>query len=587
MKYNTKLTLKIFWQEARAFRLLTGVMLLTIIGGASSGVIIPLYFKRFFDVLTESADVQSAVPALVHVLFLIAILEGFRWIFWRVAGFTNTYFQPAVMARLANRCFAYLHKHSFSYFNNNFVGSLVKRVNWFVRAFESVADKISWVLLPLFVELTIVIFVLFEKNLWLGAGSLAWLALFLTVNLFFTFYKLRFDIQRNEAETKATGILADTITNNNNVKLFVGYDRERGTFGQAMEKVRHLRWFTWNLDTAFEAVQGFLVVAFELGIFYLAVQLWKSGALTVGDFVLLQSYVIIIFDKVWDFGKIVRQLYSDLADAEEMTVIFDTPHEIQDVPGARPLQATRGEIIFKDVDFYYHETRKIFSKLNLTIAPREKVALVGPSGAGKSTVVKLLLRMHDVTGGAITVDRQKISRVTQESLWQAISLVPQDPVLFHRTLIENIRYGRPEASDEQVFRAAKLAHCDEFILEFHDKYNTYVGERGVKLSGGERQRVAIARAILRDAPILVLDEATSSLDSESESLIQDALKNLMRDKTVIVIAHRLSTIMTMDRIVVVDRGAIVEEGTHQKLLGEKKGIYKNLWKIQAGGFVGA
>lgn len=585
MKYNTKLTFKIYWQEARGFWLLISIILVTVIGGASSGVIIPLYFKRFFDVLTQSTNVQTAVPALIHVLLLIAGLEVGRWFFWRVAGFTNTYFQPAVMARLANRCFAYLHKHSFSYFNNNFVGSLVKRVNWFVRAFESVADKITWVLLPLFVELTIVIFVLFQKNLWLGVGSLAWLVLFLTVNLIFTFYKLRFDIQRNEAETKANGILADTITNNNNVKLFVGYDRERVTFAQAMEKVRYLRWFTWNLDTAFEAVQGFLVVAFELGIFYLAVQLWKGGGLTIGDFVLLQSYTIIIFDKVWNFGKIVRQLYSDLADAEEMTVIFETPHEIQDVPGAKILQIAQGNIIFKDVDFYYHETRKIFSKLNLTIAPHEKVALVGPSGAGKSTIIKLLLRMHDIGGGVISIDGQKINRVTQESLWQAVSLVPQDPILFHRTLIENIRYGRPEATDEQVFQAARLAHCHEFIMEFPDKYHTYVGERGVKLSGGERQRVAIARAILRNAPILVLDEATSSLDSESEALIQDALKNLMRDKTVIVIAHRLSTIMTMDRIVVVDRGAIVEEGTHQELLKNKKGIYKDLWKIQAGGFL--
>ena len=585
MKYNTKLTFKIYWQEARVFRLLIGVTLVTVIGGASFGVIIPLYFKRFFDVLTQSTNVQIVVPALVHVLFLIAILEGFRWLCWRVAGFTNTSFQPAVMARLANRCFAYLHKHSFSYFNNNFVGSLVKRVNWFVRAFESVADKITWVLLPLFVELTIVIFVLFQRNLWLGVGSLAWLSLFLTVNLFFTFYKLRFDIQRNEAETKATGILADTITNNNNVKLFVGYDRERATFGRAMEKVRYLRWFTWNLDTAFEAVQGFLVVAFELGIFYLAVQLWKEGALTIGDFVLLQSYVIIIFDKVWDFGKMVRQLYSDLADAEEMTVIFNTPHEIQDAHGAKSLKVTRGEIVFKNVDFYYHETRKIFSRLNLIVAPREKIALVGPSGAGKSTIIKLLLRMHDIAGGEVALDGQKINRVTQESLWQAVSLVPQDPILFHRTLMENIRYGRPEAADEQVFRAAKLAHCDEFISEFPEKYSTYVGERGVKLSGGERQRVVIARAILRDAPILVLDEATSSLDSESEALIQDALKNLMRDKTVIVIAHRLSTIMTMDRIVVVDRGIIVEEGAHGDLLKKKDGIYRGLWKIQAGGFL--
>ncbi len=585
MKYNTRLTLKIYWSEARRHWLSMIIIVIGVVGGSFAGIIIPLYFKAFFDILASSNSSAASVSALFGVLVAIAMVEAARWLCWRTAGFFNNYFQPKVMAALANRCFAYLHKHSFGYFNSNFVGSLVKRVNWFTRAFESVADKITWTFINLFVDLGVVVFILFRKDFRLGLGSLAWIILFLSVNWIFTSYKLRFDIKRNEAETKATGVLADTITNNSNVKLFVGYGRERQRFAEAMEKVRYLRRFTWNLDSVFEAVQGFLVVLFELGIFYLATILWKEGHLTVGDFVLLQSFLIIIFDKVWDFGKIVRNLYTDLSDAEEMTVILNTPHEIQDAPGAKKLRVEAGLIQFKNVDFYYHETRKIFRKLNLEIAGSEKIALVGPSGAGKSTIIKLLLRMHDVSGGSIYIDNQKVSAVTQESLWGAISMVPQDPILFHRTLLENIRYGKPEATDEEVIAAAKLAHCHEFISEFPDKYETYVGERGVKLSGGERQRVAIARAILRNAPILVLDEATSSLDSESEHLIQDALAKLMENKTVIVIAHRLSTIMKMDRILVVDHGEVVESGTHQELLKLKSGLYHQLWKRQAGGFI--
>ncbi len=586
MKYNTKLTLKIYWSEARQYKLLIFVLLMSVIGASALGVVIPLYFKRFFDILAHSGtDMAVTAQALFGVLITIAGVEAVRWIFWRVAAFTNNYFQPLAMAALANRCFGYLHRHSFAYFNNNFVGSLVKRVNWFTRAFESVADKITWNLLPLLVHLTVVVGVLTRKDWRLGAGMFIWLAMFLTVNWIFTSYKLRFDIKRSEAETKATGILADTITNHSNVKLFVGYGRELTTFAKAMDVVRRLRWLTWNLDGLFEAVQGFLVVFFELGIFYLAIILWRQGLLTIGDFVLIQSYLIIIFDNVWDFGKIIRHLYSDLADAEEMTMILNTPPEIKDISGAKDLAVTKGEIQFRQVDFYYHETRKIFAKLNLQIQGREKVALVGPSGAGKTTIVKLLLRMHDLAAGEILIDNQRIDRVTQESLWRNISLVPQDPILFHRTLLENIRYGKPAATDEEALRAARLAHCHEFISEFPDGYLTYVGERGIKLSGGERQRVAIARAILRDAPILVLDEATSSLDSQSEALIRDALDVLMKDKTVIVIAHRLSTIMKMDRIIVVDHGKIIEEGTHEELLKKERGIYQRLWKLQAGGFI--
>ncbi|HVU79954.1 MAG TPA: ATP-binding cassette domain-containing protein [Candidatus Paceibacterota bacterium] len=249
------------------------------------------------------------------------------------------------------------------------------------------------------------------------------------------------------------------------------------------------------------------------------------------------------------------------------------------------LKTTNGAIEFKNIEFHFSKTASILKDFNLVISGREKVALVGPSGAGKSTITKLLLRLYDIKSGSIEIDGQNIADVTQDSLRDAIAFVPQEPILFHRTLMENIRYGRRGASDEAVIEAAKKAHCHEFISKLPQGYDTFVGERGIKLSGGERQRVAIARAILKDAPILVLDEATSSLDSESEALIQDALEVLMRGKTVIVIAHRLSTIMKMDRIVVLEGGKVVADGTHDELLAQK-GLYHKLWSIQAGGFIG-
>lgn len=426
---------------------------------------------------------------------------------------------------------------------------------------------------------------LFSKNILLGLVIVLWLFLIIALNWFLAKYKLKYDIQASEAKTEATGFLSDAITNNSNIKLFCGHKREMSAFAVLNDKIRKLSQFSWNLNSVFEAIQVFFVIILELGMFYIGIDLWVKGKFTIGDFVLLQAYVLIIFQNIWNLGRLIRETYQNLADAEEMTVILNTPHEIIDAPKAKDLKVQKGKIEFKNVDFYYHQTRKILEKFNLIITPRERVALIGPSGAGKTTVVKLLLRNHDIARGKILIDGQDISKVTQESLWKNVSLVPQDPILFHRTLFENIRYGKPEATREEVIKAAKAAHCHEFISSFPQEYETYVGERGVKLSGGERQRVAIARAILRNSPILVLDEATSSLDSESESLIQDALINLMKDKTVIVVAHRLSTIAKMNRIVLIDDGEIKESGTHEELLALKDGQYRKLWELQAGGFI--
>lgn len=582
MKNNIRKTLGYYYKEAVRQKFTGSLMFVCVVLAVLAGVIIPLYYKQFFDILAGSS---RSATTLFKILWYIAAFEVVRWIFWRAAFFSANEFFSRSMANLTNLCYRHMHKHSFKFFNNNFVGSLVKRVNYFIRAFENIFDRITWDILPLLVEMTFVLVVLFKLNIILGVAAAGWVTLFLLFNWFFSSYKVKFDLQRSAAETKSTAHLADTITNHTNVKLFVGYKREVESFGFLVDIVRRLRRFTWTIDNIFESVQGALSAGIDILLLYIAIRLWQKGSITVGDFVLIQSYVMTIVGRVWSFGRLIRNVYTDLADAAEMTDILEMPHEIVDLPSATNLIVEKGVIEFNNVDFYYHETRKIFSGFNLKIKPREKVALVGPSGAGKSTVVKLLLRQHDISAGSITIDGQAISHVTQESLWSAMSMVPQEPLLFHRTLMENIRYGKPDATDEEVIAAAKLAHCHEFIDGFPEKYKTYVGERGVKLSGGERQRVAIARSILRNAPILVLDEATSSLDSESEHLIQDALNTLMQNKTVIVIAHRLSTIMKMDRIIVVDKGMVTEEGTHDELLTNTKGMYYKLWQIQAGGFM--
>jgi ATP-binding cassette subfamily B protein len=397
-------------------------------------------------------------------------------------------------------------------------------------------------------------------------------------------WKQKYEEKRSAADSKLSGTLSDSMTNSSTIKLFASSKHEMSLFEAVAEDVRSIRLWTWNIDSLIRTVQGFLTIIVEIAVMFSAFKLYQKGQLTLGDFVLFQTYILTLTEQMWQFGWVLKHLFEAFADAKEMVEIIDNPYDVQDVPNAGVLKVTEGKIDFTDVVFNFNETRKVLDGFSLSIAPGEKVALIGPSGAGKTTVTRLLFRFHDVTSGTILIDGQDISKVTQDSLRNEIALVPQEPILFHRSLMDNIRYGRRDATDEEVLEAAKKARCHEFISSLPDGYETMVGERGVKLSGGERQRVAIARAILKDAPILVLDEATSSLDSESEHLIQEALNILMEGKTVIVIAHRLSTIITMDRIIVIEGGNIRAMGTHDELL-KKDDLYKKLWSIQAGGFL--
>lgn len=545
---------------------------------------VPFWYKRFFNTLA-GPNVAGSEKLLLSIIGVVALLKIISWVFKRLGSISIIFLQPRVMSDLKNTCYRYLHRHSYNFFNNNFTGSLVRKVNKYAQSFETVSDLLHFELGRTIIHVSILLVVLFIYYWQIGILALIWAVVYTGINFIFSRYKYKYDVERTEMDTVTTGHLADTITNNLNIKLFGSFAYETRTFEKLNEQLRKLTFTSWRLRWWADVVQGFLNIVLEFGVFYIAIHQWRLGILTIGDFALLQAYVIQIFSELWGLGKHIQRLYERLSDAEEMTEVLEMEHDIKDAPNAGTLKATEGKIEFSNVTFAYPNQKPIFSKFNIEIEPGERVALISPSGGGKTTFTKLLFRFYDIKEGQVMIDGTDIASVTQKSLRDNIGLVPQDPILFHRTLMDNIRYGRRSATNEEVIKAAKLAHCHEFISQFPDQYNTYVGERGVKLSGGERQRVAIARAMLENAPILVLDEATSSLDSESEHYIQDALQKLMKGKTTIVIAHRLSTIMQMDRIIVIENGTVTEEGTHAELLKINKGTYQKLWNIQAGGFI--
>jgi ATP-binding cassette subfamily B protein len=576
--------LRIYWQHTRKYPVAVALTIFGVLLTQACFIAAPLYMRKFFNLLASNSPSDATAHQLFGMLFIVACIYLLEVLARRVEMFSNIYMQVRVMPALMETAFQHLIGHSYNFFISNFAGSLTSRVNRFGRAFEGIFDNIVISFMPTAVFVTGSVVVLFLHNKVLGIALGLWAIAFVLFQLWMS--KLRQPVRsaRAAAETKITAVLADSISNQNTIALFSGSTHEQGIFHDVVQAWAKITARYWNIDSLIWAGIGLFITVIEIGLLAGAVHFWRLGLLTVGDFVLIQAYLITTFDRLVAINRELRAFFSNFADAAEMVEILETPHEVADIEGAKKLQATEGKIEFKDVSFSFKEDAPILNNLKLTLASHEKVALVGPSGAGKSTITKLLLRFFDIKKGGIEIDGQNIAEVTQDSLRETIAFVPQEPILFHRTLMENIRYGRRDATETEVIEAAKKAHCHEFISGLAEGYNTYVGERGVKLSGGERQRVAIARAILKNAPILILDEATSSLDSESEALIQDALQTLMKGKTVIVIAHRLSTIMNMDRIVVVENGSIAAEGTHAELL-EHKGLYQKLWSIQAGGFI--
>jgi ATP-binding cassette subfamily B protein len=574
-----------YWRAMRGYPWSIAIIFISAFAMQAANLASPLYLRQFFNVLSGGRPTPATFNELVYLIVMVAIFLLFNWIMTRVQSLTNMYMQSRVMRDLYAQAFEYLMGHSYTFFISRFAGSLTHKVNKFARGFEILLDAIVLQFFPTFLFVAGAVVILSLHNLVLGAMLGVWAVLFIIFQIVLARRRQPLRAERSEADSRVTGALADAISNQSAITLFSGKKHEQGLFGNIVELWHEATLRVWYADEWIWAALGLFFVVINIGLLYGAVIFWQRGELTVGDFVLIQSYLLTAFNQLLGINRELRRFHDAYADAGELVYMLEMPHEIRDVSGAQPLHVTSGAIAFENVGFYFRDVKApILRDFQLDISGGQKVALVGPSGAGKSTITRLLLRFYDIKSGRIVIDGQNIVQVTQGSLRDAISYVPQEPVLFHRSLLENIRYGRLDATDEEIFEAARKAHCHEFIEGLPERYGTFVGERGVKLSGGERQRVAIARAILKDSPILVLDEATSSLDSESESLIQDALATLMQGKTVIVIAHRLSTIMKMDRIIVLESGTIVADGTHDELL-KSGGLYQKLWSIQAGGFM--
>ncbi len=579
--------LRAYSKAAFVYPWLLCIAIIAVVTLEAVSIVSPLYLRQFINLLSSGTPTPEIVQGLFLILAVFGAIIFVGWFGQRLRMFVVSRLEAKVMTDLYQTAFNYLLGHSHEFFISNFTGTLTRRVSRYARSFEQIFDNLFFNFFSAFLFAVGVISVLALKSILLGAGLFVWTVAFVYMQ-FRMMHSLRsLRTARTEEDSRMTGFLSDAVLNHSTITTFAAAGYEGSRLRETVS-----RWYVatkkvWDADAWIYGVQGLFVIGIELALLSGAVLLWQRGLVTVGDFVLIQVYIMGLMDRIWGIGRNMRQLYDAFADATEMLDILELPHAIQDVPGAVPLQVREGAIKFDQVRFEYFDSQAVLKDFSLAIEPHEKVALIGSSGAGKTTITKILLRLYDVSSGAVSIDGQDIAKVTQESLRKSIAFVPQEPLLFHRSLMENIRYGRQDATDEEVIEAAKQAHCHEFIDRYKEGFGTMVGERGVKLSGGERQRVAIARAILKDAPILVLDEATSSLDSESERLIQDALLRLMKGKTVIAIAHRLSTVMNMDRLIVMEQGAVVLSGKHDELLAHKSNLYKKLWEIQAGGFIRA
>ncbi|WP_315700965.1 MULTISPECIES: ABC transporter ATP-binding protein [unclassified Bradyrhizobium] len=543
----------------------------------------PVFSGKLVDALTLGpADAAARDAALTAFGAIVAL--GFVSIVLRLAGLQLIVpFTLRLMSDVARDAFVRVQRFSTDWHANSFAGSTVRKITRGMWALDLYNDTILLALLPSLAVLLGSMVLLGLHWTSLGAVIALGAVLYVTMTVVFsTRYIAPAARVSNAWDTKVGGTLADAISCNAVVKSFGAEAREDVRLARVISRWRKRVNRTWLRYNTTAAVQLFVLLCLRASVIGGSVLLWIAGHASPGDvtYVLTSYYVIHAYLR--DVGMHINNLQRAVNDMDELVAIHDEPIGIVDAAAARPIRITGGHIVFDEVTFHYGGHRApLYERLSVDIRPGERVGLVGRSGSGKTTFVKLLQRLYDVSGGRILIDGQDIALATQESLRGQIAIVQQEPILFHRSLAENIAYARPGASQAAIEQAAKLANAHEFIMRLPKDYGTLVGERGVKLSGGERQRVALARAFLADAPVLILDEATSSLDSESEALIQEAMERLMKGRTAIVIAHRLATVRGLDRILVFDRGRIVEQGNHAALVGRPDGLYRGLFERQA------
>lgn len=552
---------------------------------ALNETIFPHFIKRIVDILQSHTGPRLEVYSAVKgVLILLVLFWCVSELMQRLQGILQIYVFPRFRSSIRESVFKYVQAHSHEYFSSNFAGNIAKKLADLPVSCQAVMEIICFNFVTALVGAVMVLVMMWLTQPLFAVVLMIWLIIHLSLTGIFLRHSNVLWEKHSDAVATLSGKIIDAFTNMLNVRLFSRARYELRYLKKYQdEEIRKAKKAMWlmELTRIGLGLNGLFLI---FGMIFLLLYSWAHEKITLGDFtqVGMQSF--------WLLGWIWFVSYQLMIFARETGTIGDAlklvrqGHDLVDKKDARPIKIKKGDIQFKEVTFAYQKNRPIFKKLNVMIPAGQKVGLVGFSGSGKSTFVNLILRFYDVQSGHIVIDQQDIVDVTQESLRSQIAMIPQDPSLFHRSLIENIRYGRLDATDDEVIYASTLAHCHEFIEKIDNTYQALVGERGIKLSGGQRQRIAIARAILKNAPILILDEATSSLDSVTEKLIQESLLRLMQGRTTIVVAHRLSTLTTMDRILVFDQGRIVEDGTKETLL-KAEGHFAKLWNMQTDGFL--
>lgn len=554
-------------------------------GEAFCSIMLPYAIKEIIDAVTLAKDTGADVFTTTYdALVLFGLLNLGIVLFSRASGAVLVMNGPRLRATIKKSLFSYLQHHSHRYFISHFAGSLANRIAEVSMSCMHALWTIAFDFYPLIIKSVAALIILFSASGELALVLSIWLSIYIYVSFVLSKRCRIYAQDFARARSEVTGKVVDSVTNMMNSKMFARRQYEEDYLTDYLNhEVDHAMRTYWYMEKLrwFQFTAAFILMVSMVGY---AIKIWSDGDLTVGEFSMVAGLAIMLIEAARGLSRTFLEFFEYIGNISDGVSVFIQPHEIIDQPNAQSLTVEKGEIKFTDVIFTYPGGLKVFDHLSITIKPNQQVGLVGFSGSGKSTFVNIMLRLFEPESGVISIDGQNVLAVTQDSLRESISMIPQDPMLFHRSLMENIRYGRLEASDEEVIKAAEKAHAHDFIMQTEEKYASLVGERGIKLSGGQRQRIAIARAILKDAPILVLDEATSALDSVTEKKIQQGLNYLMKDRTVVVVAHRLSTISHMDRILVFDEGSIIEDGSHADLL-KKNGHYAHLWNMQAGGFI--